>query len=401
MSLKIFFHYFPKTAWLILLLAFAINFTVPELEPLSYVFIKITIIYLCLKVATIIHECGHLISAYWVGGVAKRMIIGRGHEVYRTEWRGVKIILKSIPIGGLAISIFSESRFIAWRYAFYAFGGILFNVVAALLFYLVFDYNTEFLFSEHSIDVASCFIFANAICLINLFPFYIVRDGARLPTDGLILLQILVGAYKENLQNLKYSEEYFNAYEYFEKREYDKAYSICQSLHEKIEDELSALSLMSTILIKQCELERALSFQLVLVEKIDSKALKKQKGLIYNNIAWTYLLMNDLEKAYYYSSLAIKAMNRSQVVGGTYGAILVERGNTDLGMQWISQNIDMKHPNSETLSASIHMMLAYHQKNNFKERDKHRKYVMENVNLLEKDVLLIWSRCLEKMNTNE
>ena len=393
-----FLSYFPGMAWLILFAALLLKYAVPEIEPLFNLIITFTVIYLFFKLRTIIHECGHLVAGYWAGAIPKRMILGTGHEVYRTEWRGVKIVLKSIPIGGMAIALFNELPFIRLRFAFFIVGGVLFNLLAALICYLLFGFDSSFLSAAHSTDFASCFIFANLLGITNLIPFYTSYYGTSTPTDGLLLLQTLFGSYKKNFQNLKYSEDYFQAFEYFENREYDKASNLYQALHEKIPEELTALSMMATILIKQCQPDEALPLLTTLEGRIESKELKKHKGIIYNNIAWTYLLKNNIETAYDYASRAIKAMPKNKVVGGTYGSVLIEGGKIDIGMQWVATNVDTKHLNDTTLAASIYMMLGFHLKKDFAARDKHLHYVQKHENMLEKDSSLIWKRNLEKIS---
>ncbi|HTE31273.1 MAG TPA: site-2 protease family protein, partial [Chryseolinea sp.] len=210
-------------AWFILLAALLLKFTVPEVESLFNLIITFIVLYLFFKLKTIIHECGHLVAGYWAGAIPKRMILGTGHEVYRTEWNGVKIVLKSIPIGGRAIALFNELPFIRLRFAFFILGGVLFNILAALIFYFLFGYDSSFLLAAHGIDLASCFIFANLLGVTNLIPFYTSYYGTSMPTDGLSLLQIVFGSYKKNFQNLKHSEDYFQSFECFEKRDYDKA----------------------------------------------------------------------------------------------------------------------------------------------------------------------------------
>ena len=89
------------------------------------------------------------------------------------------------------------------------------------------------------------------------------------------------------------------------------------------------------------------------------------------------------------------------MIGGTYGAILIEKGEADIGMQWVLLSVDFKHANDSTLTASVYMMLGEHLKKNFKSRDKHFKYVKENEDKLEMDSWLLWRRCLERTGLAE
>ena len=94
-------------------------------------------------------------------------------------------------------------------------------------------------------------------------------------------------------------------------------------------------------------------------------------------------------------------MPLNKTVGGTYGSIFIERGDVDLGMQWVLFTIDMKHPNDSTLMASVYMMLGFHLKKDFKSRDKHLRYVQQNEGKLEQDSLLLWERCLKKVEVEK
>jgi len=389
---EILYNYFPKWPWIVIGVALMLMF-VPEVERLSFIAINLSSIYLFAKIGTIIHESGHLMAAYWVGGKPKRMSLGTGHEIYRAEWKGLKIILNSVPIGGTANATFGDLPGIRWRLAFFLLGGVLFNVGAALIFYMLFGYDLSF---SSGIHLSSTFIIVSALGVFNLIPYYTSHYGLPLPTDGLALLQTLFSR-KRKFQNISYSEDYFEAFECYERREYEKTLSMYQTLNEKIEEDAIALSMMSVILLKQNKPDEAMPLLKKLEEKVQTKEFKGIKGVIYNNIAWGYLLKNDIPTAYHYSSQAIKALSKNKTVGGTYGCILIERGDIDIGMQWLLLNVDMKHPNDGTLVASMYLMLAYHLKNDLAKRDKHQKFVRENESKLDRDSLLLWERCLKKI----
>lgn len=392
--LKVYFSYLPKWIWIALIAGVVGKLLFPSVEELSNLAINFACIFLFAKVATIIHEAGHLCAAYWAGGTPKRMTLGIGHEVYRSEWRGIKIILNSVPIGGTAGASFGELSFFKWRYSFYLLGGVLFNLTAAFLFYLVFGINPSF---SSGVHVASAFILINAAGVLNLIPYYSNHYGFPMPTDGLGILQILFGFNKTSFKNLVFSEDYYQAFEYFENKEYEKSFALYDAIHKKIPDEVNALSMMSVILLKECKIEESLLLLKELGERIESKELKKIKGVIYNNIAWAYFLKNDILMAYQYSTQAIKWMSKNKAVNGTYGSILIERGDIEIGMEWVSPNVDQKYPNDITLVASMYMALAFHLKKDFMSRDNHLNFVKENESKLEMDSRLLFERCRNKM----
>ncbi|GHN00160.1 hypothetical protein WSM22_16490 [Cytophagales bacterium WSM2-2] len=396
--IKVFFEYFPKGAWFTLLVATLLKFYTEESEALLNMVIIFISLYFFLKITTLLHESGHMLAAWLVGGVPRRMIVGTGPEIHRTEWRGVKIVLKALPVSGMALAHFNESPQLRKKFGFFVIGGVLLNLIAGLLCLLIFGYHAEFFTGDAGIDLASAFIFANGLCLINVIPFYSTFYGSRLPSDGLGFFQVMFGSYKEVFQSVKYNDDYFQAYEYFENREYDKALELYQKLNEKIPDELGALTMMAVIMIKQCKPDEAIDLLKTLNDLFDANKMADQKGLHLNNLAWAYLLKNDLDEAHRYATLAIEALPENRNIGCTYGSILIERGDVEIGMRWVRKNIDFDHPSDETLCASMYRMLGAHLNGDDEMRDEHKRYVTAYQHALEKDSLFLWERCLQRVS---
>jgi len=397
--LNIFFRFFHKGWWIVILLAMLLNLISTESGQLSATMINIAATFLLLKVATVIHEYGHLAAARLVGGRPRRMILGIGHEIFRTEVASVKIVLNSIPIGGLAWATFDDQPFLKWRYAAYISGGVGLNLLVASLFYFLFGMNESYFSGEHGVDLASPMIFANSLGIINLIPFYTSFYGPKMPTDGLTLLQLVFN--KDKFKNLACKIEFFEAYENIENREYDKAYAILSNYHQKFpEDPLPVLA-MSGVHIKRMQVDEALQMLSSLEKRINEKELKKHSGQIYNNLAWIYLLKEDIDLAYHYASLALKAAPKANFAWGTYGAVLIEKGSIQTGMKWLFKNMDLEHPNTTTLSASTYLMVAYHQRDDKKSRDMHLKFVQKNIKKLDQDDHIIFERNLQKVGIND
>jgi hypothetical protein len=90
-------------------------------------------------------------------------------------------------------------------------------------------------------------------------------------------------------------------------------------------------------------------------------------------------------------------MPKIKALNGTYGCVLIERGDTEIGMQWVSPNVDQKHPNDNTLVASMYMALAFHMKKDFKYRDNHLNHLKSNESKIDSDSMLLYKRCCKKM----
>lgn len=394
-ALKSFFRFFPKGWWIVLSIAFVLKLLAPELEQAWNMWINLALTFLFLKLSVITHECGHLVAAHFAGGTPKRMALGSGHEIHRTEIADIKVILNATPVGGYAIATFGNERYMRLRYAVFVAGGVLANLIVAAIFYLLFGFELRYFNGKYGVNAASALIFSNLIMIINLFPFYTSAFGIKLSSDGLSLLQLLVGS--NGYKKLGVMNEYFEAYEYFEKHEYDKAYAIYQKYHTLFPEEALPLLNMSAIHLRRGNIDEALNVLIPLAENAHLKKWGRYKGLIFNNLAWAWLVKDDTAQAHHFASLAIKAMPRSHYAWSTWGAALVGSGNVTEGMKWLYKNMDLEHPNSITLTASIFLMLAFHIRGNHESRDLHLNYVKSNIENLEVDERMIFEINLRKM----
>ena len=134
---------------------------------------------------------------------------------------------------------------------------------------------------------------------------------------------------------------------------------------------------------------------------LQDEDVKAYKGYIYNQIAWTYLVLNDITEADHYSALAIKAAPNESYIRGTRGSVLIEKGIVNEGMTRLFHTMDFQFVNNATLSSAMYLMLAYNIKGNSKERDKYFRFAQKNENRLEADERILYERNLKKMQLKE
>jgi hypothetical protein len=72
-DLKVFFRFFHKAWWIMILVAILLRIFLPEAYPFSDFLINIAATFLLVKVTTFIHEYGHLVAAHFVGATPRRM----------------------------------------------------------------------------------------------------------------------------------------------------------------------------------------------------------------------------------------------------------------------------------------------------------------------------------------
>lgn len=390
-SRNILFTLFPIGYWA-LIAAGAILHFLPSTYRLGNVLLNSGAFLISFKAAVIIHEAGHLAAAKAVGGTPKRVVLGRGHELYKTKFLTVIIVINSEFIGGHTYAYFGNESLIRLRYAVYLLGGVLFNVACALIMYIFFE--TSLLDQQGQVILAIPFtvFLANALMIINLIPFYTNINGIRVPTDGLSLLTL---PFKK-LSELKTPgiDLIFDAYEHIEKKDYLSALSALNENSARNPGSKSILITYSFLSLKMGHPEKSLSESLRLLDHINDKKVKRYEGLIYNQIAWTSLVLNNLDLADHYSALALKKAPKEKTFRGTRGAVLVEKGFVVEGMNLLFQGMDFNYVNSETLCCAIYLMLAYYKKGNGIECLRYLQFIKDNENKLDVDEKILFIRNL-------
>jgi hypothetical protein len=134
-----------------------------------------------------------------------------------------------------------------------------------------------------------------------------------------------------------------------------------------------------------------------LLNEIDDKMLKPYSAVIYNHLAWTHLVLNDIEQADHFSALAMEEMPADQNIQGTRGSVLVEKGMTDRGMSLLFANMDFRFVDSGSLCAAIYLMLGSHLNGVLHERQRYLEFIKTNVERLEPDEKILFERNLSRI----
>jgi tetratricopeptide (TPR) repeat protein len=385
---SIFFTLFPTGYWIVIALGILLNF-LHEVSQLGNLLINIGVFLLAVKGAVIIHETGHLMAAKAVGGRPRRIVLGNGHELYRTNIFNIRVVINSAFLGGHAYALFEEPRFLKLRYAAFILGGVLFNVACALLINLFFE--IDFTYPMSNVAIPFAIFLANIMMVFNFIPYYTTIGGMKVPTDGLALLKLPftnVGEIEKRID----ANGLWEGYELLENKDYESAWKVFNQYREKYPDTKILSMHVSLILLKTGRTEESLKEILKLLDHLDDEQVKGYTGLIYNQIAWTYLVLNDIEQADHYSVLAIKAVPHENYIRGTRGSVLIEKGTINEGMNLLFHNMDFQFVNNGTLSSAVYLMLAYHLKGDAAESMKYSNFIQMNEARLELDEKLLYKR---------
>jgi tetratricopeptide (TPR) repeat protein len=98
-----------------------------------------------------------------------------------------------------------------------------------------------------------------------------------------------------------------------------------------------------------------------IIDKIErvSEPDPYKEALLYNNVAWSYLKGNDVQKARDWSEKAMAIVPWAVPFKGTWGAVLVESGDFEEGMKVIREVIAKEIERSHLATLNAHLAIGY------------------------------------------
>lgn len=394
MTKKIVSAIFPRVYFLGVALGVMLLFSESRYAVLGFSFLNLVLMLVLIKPAVLIHESGHLLMARLMGGKPRRMILGTGHQIIRFNCLGIKIILNSRFNSGLAIAIFEKPEPIRLKLAFFSLGGVLFNSIIVGVIYFTIGFEIG---KRPEVSFSEAFFVANFMAALSaLIPYTIKIHGVRFESDGLRLIRILFGK-REKLKMESNLGEYLDAMDLVEEKKYQESVLAYQELITKYgELKIDAINL-SAAYMKMGDFENALSVLEEMIPRLDDETRKRYSGFINNALAWNCLLLGRLEEADRYSEDAFKEMGKNEFVKGTRGCVLVELEKWKEGIDLLLPNVNLKFVNSLTLSDSMYLALAFYKLGDLKKSSDYLKFVEANLEDLEKDEKVLFSRVKTKM----
>jgi tetratricopeptide (TPR) repeat protein len=390
-AFNVIFTFIPKSYWIGLIFGLVLRLPGGDLVYsniiLSYIFLLIIV-----KLNVILHEIGHLTFAKIAGGKPRRMVLGRGHEVLRFKFYGTKIVINTPIRGGLAFATFGDLKNLRIRYFFYAAGGLFTNLLVALIVFFIFGFNLD------KIDIPSLIILSNVLLVIfNLIPYRIDYLGIKLPNDGLSIFNLPSKNIKQ-IKSLLNADLLMDAYEFYELKEYQKAIEIYEKYLIEDTSQLIVNINLSLMYLKLGKFTESLILLKNIENSLEEKNNKPYKALVFNNLAWTYLIIGDIDSADKYSEMAFSINHKENSYKGTRGSVLIEKGEIDQGISQLINLVDFKYANNQTLPVAMYLCLGCFLKGDKKEENKYFEFVSANKSKLDKDDSHLWERIYQKIN---
>ena len=323
---------------------FTLNVTIPDdvaaaIAPtFPILMVPILSLYVWLYFSTFCHELGHFVCAKLVGMSPQQMKVGRGFRIFRKSFFGAQLELGILPDGGITYASYPHtgwSRLIdlKLKLIIYSIGGCLANSVLLVCLIAMFVYT--------GFPVCLYFILIEALMIIvALAPTDILLYGTKLHSDGKKIFLILTQDY----------QRYFCA---------DHQEAITRIAGDRAEtqtlfkNDIRALELLVKAEIKLAyrRFDEAIALwdQLLNAEN----ASDVEKAYILDTLA--SIVINHGQKQYLtqadrWSQEALKLAGHSKTIQGTRGAILIEMGQYEVGIQTL---LPLTEPDNDPIDIAI------------------------------------------------
>jgi len=289
-----------------------------------------------------IHEFGHVLAAIVVRIPIRRVTIGNGREILRKRiGRIIVVITNGFSGGNTFIGPISKKLF-KIRCLIIFLGGVVSQLISIVLVMLIFDIQFNELINIKHLSFSHAFIYSNLLLIVlNLIPRKILISGIPVSNDGLQIIKLpFITSYET--QEILSAGKHIETYELYENKQFNEAeigYKECIELYPI--PLLPKLNLSATY-IKQLKIEETIALLEPLKETYKDDPYK---FLLYNNLAWAYMLKFEeqaLEKADEYSKIAFQLCPQSQYAINTRGCVLIEKGEFEDGIGILRKTINIR-----------------------------------------------------------
>ncbi|KAF5038208.1 hypothetical protein DSECCO2_556710 [anaerobic digester metagenome] len=385
----------PLVYWIFLPFAFIFLIIGGKDAEIGFATINVLLFLISHRIAVILHESGHAAFAILAGGQVKRMTLGSQHKVFQKEIGNMKLLLNSRLTSGFVNVYFDNLDFIKGKLIFVFSGGFLVNLMIALTAWYVSGIPKNIF---ENIYPVFCFGMANLVAFfLSALPFPIKSDGVRTSNDALSIIGILFSKRKDYRSYL-YLADFYNANDLLEEKKYDEAITLLREIQLKTDSFRSSDITISYAMLKKGEFGQALEILENLLPDADKNSLIHYKFLLFNNLAWNYLVLNRIKEADKYSELAYNGSGNSDVIKGTRAAALIENGWYYMGKSIILKNVNFRFVNNQNLCASMYCALAYAGMGDWPNSAKYLKFVLNNSESLDKDEMVLFERVKNKID---
>ncbi|MHB8858143.1 MAG: site-2 protease family protein [Thermoleophilia bacterium] len=289
---------------------------------------------------TLLHELAHFLSARLLGLRVFKITLGMGKTIFQRRLLATEFEWKVIPIGGSIQPGIPPSKHARLKLFLAISLGPMTHVLIASFLIILFSFHVFSISSFlNSPSPLTALLFCNLyLGISNLLPrrtSQISTIVKRNPSDGLQLFRIPFLSDKE--MDVKFSNYYAqSASEKLEQGQIAAAFDLAKKGVDISNDNPTAIFIDGVVLDRAGDYVRA---RKVWSSLLDFEVLSPTlRFLTFNNLAGADIMIGDqnlIDEADQYSSEAIKNLPWIEELKGTRGAVLVEMGYVDEGLEML------------------------------------------------------------------
>jgi hypothetical protein len=341
-----------------------------------------------------IHEPGHVLAGLVIRWSAGRVVFGSGKELVRFRIFGIVVVVKAFPGSGFTYLGSKRSRFSKPGLLLFFSGGMLLQLLVSVVVVFAFDVEPYDFFGSEELSIAGAFVAANFISIAGtLIPRRIRMGLNSFPNDGMRIFNIH-SMKEKDLDDFLASGLMLDAMDLVSSKKYAEAlvkYEECTSSYPDVN---GGWINMGLTLIKLSRFGEAEKIYLSLLDRPHDRAYD---GLIYNNMAWIYLLMGDGQSLEAANSAIGKAYAANPLAKnmGTGGCILVAMRKYDEGIRALERIVSSKpiFARDENFCIDyLFLAFAYHDTGRKTKTDSIVKRIRKCIPRLDADNLLLFRR---------
>lgn len=399
--LNLLFVFIPKY-WLIAIIIASIALIYGSIYAmLGYMVLNAAIFMVSIELALVVHELGHWLGARLVGEYPRRIEIGTGHVVLKTDFFRTKLTIKDKLKTGYVLTIFNNHKHYRLRRGIYVSMGPVANLVLAGVYFMVFPLSYSF---DASICAAYIGGLFNILLFIgNILPFKTTVAGLKQKSDGLQIWNLIFNKKQEPDFDDQLINDFLDGYDALEESDYKKALELLEICIMRAEGQNVIVWNACKVNIGVCkgrlgDLDGYYIYMKQVEAELKDEKLMQLAGPVYHNIAFIHLLRGELIEAEQYIQKAMGVSSAEPEVRMVNAAIAVSKGDFE-GTVVLEDMIDMHYPTGQNVFAAMYLAMAYSEQGKEKLKNKYWSFVEKNELLLTQEVRPVYQELSGKIGS--